>query len=70
MQHCTETRVEQNGTIILRDLPFHEGDKVLVVITAQPKNATPPPHHPLRGLPVEYRDPFDPVAEQDWEALS
>ncbi len=25
------------------------------------------PRYPLRGTPVEYRDPTEPVAEADWE---
>jgi hypothetical protein len=25
--------------------------------------------YPLRGTPVEYRDPTEPVAESEWEAL-
>ncbi len=25
--------------------------------------------YPLRGTPVDYRDPTEPVAESDWETL-
>jgi hypothetical protein len=70
MQHRIETRVENNGTIILQDLPFHAGDRVIVVITTRPQNSAQSAACPLRGLPVEYKNPFDPVAENDWEALS
>ncbi len=70
MQHRTETRVELDGTIILRDLPFHEGDRVVVVITTRPANNLPPATYSLRGLPVEYKHPFEPVAENDWDVLS
>lgn len=27
------------------------------------------PDHPLRGSVLRYDDPFEPVAESDWEAL-
>ncbi len=70
MQLRTETNVEFNGTIILRNLPFHEGDKVIVVITTHPQTVTGPPAYPLRGLPVKYINPFEPVAETDWGVLS
>lgn len=70
MQHRTETKIEPNGTIILRGLPFPEGDKVIVVITTRSSKNTPTTSYPLRGLPVEYKHPFEPVAENDWEALA
>ena len=70
MQHRTETSVEQIGTIILRGLPFHEGDKVTVIVITRPTSKSQLMPYPLRGLPVEYKHPFDPVAEGDWEALS
>lgn len=70
MQHRTETKVELDGTIILRGLPFHEGDKVIVVITTRPANSPEPSTYSLRGLPVEYKHPFEPVAENDWDVLS
>jgi hypothetical protein len=69
MQHRIETEVEQSGTIILHDLPFHEGEKVVVVITTQPAEAVQKNGYPLRGLAVEYKNPFDSVAEDDWSAM-
>ncbi len=68
MQHQIETRVEPTGTITLHNLPFHEGEKVLVVITPQPQSDENTAY-PLRGLPVCYENPFDAVAEDDWGAL-
>lgn len=69
MQHQIETEVEKSGTIILHDLPFHEGEKVMVVIT--PRLATPNNgnRYPLRGLKVEYKNPFDSVVEDEWSAM-
>jgi len=67
MQHRVETRVDQSGTIILHDLPFREGEKVVVVISTRPDE--PGAGYPLRGLSVEYKDPFDSVAENDWGAM-
>ncbi len=70
MQHRTETKIEPNGTIILRGLPFPEGDKVIVIITTRSSKSAQTTSYPLRGLPVEYKNPFEPVAENDWGALA
>ena len=70
MQHRTETKIEPNGTIILRGLPFPEGDKVIVVITTRSSKSPQTTSYSLRGLPVEYKNPFEPVAENDWGALA
>jgi hypothetical protein len=70
MQHRTETKVEPNGTIILHGLPFPEGDKVLVIITTQASKNSQTTNYSLRGLPVEYKNPFEPVAENEWGALA
>jgi len=68
MQHSIETKIEQDGTIILSGLPFHEGETVVVVITTRPIGTGGEKLYPLRGLTVEYKNPFDPVAENDWSA--
>lgn len=70
MQHRIETNVEPNGTIILQGLPFHAGEKVIVVVTTRPPHKPAPTPYPLRGLPVEYKQPYEPVAKNDWSALS
>jgi hypothetical protein len=70
MQHRTETKVESNGTIILRGLPFPEGDRVVVVITTHPSQDAQITNYPLRGLPVDYKNPSEPVAENEWGPLA
>jgi hypothetical protein len=63
-----ETIVQHDGTLTLRDLPLQAGEKVEVIIIVQSPPA--PTHHayPLRGTPVTYVDPTEPVAASDWEA--
>ena len=63
-----ETTCTENGVIILRDLPIHEGDSVEVVVIPRSSAASVEERYPLRGEPVEYIRPFEPVAESDWEA--
>lgn len=70
MQHRIETKIEPNGTIILRGLPFLEGDKVVVVISTPASKSSQAANYPLQGLPVEYKNPFEPVAENDWSAIA
>lgn len=70
MQHRIETRVEQEGVIVLNDLPFHKGETVEVVITARRTKLPGQSDYPLRGKPVKLINPFDAVAENDWSVLS
>lgn len=65
----TEARIEREGELRLSDLPFHTGDEVeVILLRREPAQARKNPY-PLRGLPIRYEDPTEPVAEDDWEAL-
>jgi hypothetical protein len=61
-----EATVSQSGTLTLADLP--PGQPVEVIVLVREAERTPAPSYPLRGLPVEYHDPTEPVAAGDWEA--
>lgn len=65
----TAATIEKEGELRLSDLPFHAGDEVEVILLRQqtPRRAANP--YPLRGLPIRYEDPTEPVAEDDWDAL-
>jgi len=69
MEHRIETSIGQDGIIVLRDLPFHEGEKVVVVITPRTTATDQMNLYPLRDLPVVYKNPFDSVAENEWSAI-
>jgi hypothetical protein len=68
MQHRIETQIPPDGRIILDDLPFEEGENVVVVVTKLPPEKPGEKSYPLRGLTAEYKRPFEPVAEDDWSA--
>ena len=68
-QHRVETSVAPNGTIVLQGLPFPVGETVEVVITAQSVKPIVADPYPLRGTVLEYVNPFEPIAETEWEAL-
>jgi len=63
-----ETTVQQDGSLVVRNLPLQAGEEVEVIILIRPLLA--PTHNPysLHGTPITYRDPTTSVAESDWEA--
>jgi hypothetical protein len=64
-----ETKLQQDGTLTLDHLPFQAGQAVEVIVVPLVKLAGTDNPYPLRGLPIHYERPTDPVAEEDWEAL-
>jgi hypothetical protein len=68
----TATKIEREGELRLRllDLPFHAGDEVEVILLRREPELPQKNPYPLRGLPIHYDDPTEPVAEDDWDVLS
>ncbi len=72
-----ETILSEDGALTLKDLPFHVGDAVEVIILERSSNQMekaedqPEPNlYPLRGTVLFYEDPFEPaVPVEDWEVL-
>ena len=76
--HKIETVLTEDGTLMLRGLPFQAGDAVEVIVlqgkTPQHKVAPKPQSdtnlYPLHDTqPYRYDDPTEPVALEDWEVL-
>lgn len=68
--HRIETKLTENGTLNLKDLPFQAGDEVEIIILESPKHPSESNLYPLRGTVIRYDDPFDPaVPLEDWEVL-
>lgn len=67
--HRIETTLTQNGTLTLDHLPFQAGETVEVLVLPNALLSSPQDRYSLRGTPVEYHEPTEPVAQQDWEAL-
>lgn len=65
-----ETIVQQDGSLTLRDLPLQAGEKVEVIVIVQSPAARSEHPYPLRGTPITYADPTEPVAESDWDAAA
>jgi hypothetical protein len=59
----------QDGQLTLDHLPFRAGETVeAVVLTGAPESPAQDCDF-LHGTVIKYFDPFDPVAEADWEVL-
>ncbi len=64
-----EKVIQSNGTIILENLPFDEGEIVEIVISKS-ESESEKSRYPLRGTTYKYENPFEPaVPSEDWEAL-
>ncbi len=64
-----ETTLEQDGMLMLNNLPFQAGEAVEVIILVRPPVSLGQKRYPLRGKPISYINPTEPVAETDWEAV-
>jgi hypothetical protein len=63
----TEAKIEREGELRLMDLPFQAGDEVEVILLRREPAEAGENRYPLRGLPIRYEDPTEPVAESDRE---
>jgi hypothetical protein len=66
--HRTETTLSEDGIITLRDIPFRRGEAVEVIVLALGVAVVNGSRYPLRGTPVTFQSPTQPVADGDWEA--
>lgn len=64
-----ETTITETGQLTLSNLPFQKGETIEVIILPHPAQLPRQNSYPLRGTPIVYIDPTEPVAESDWEAL-
>lgn len=64
-----EATVSHDGTVTIKGVPFRAGDKVEVIMRSREYGKECSELYPLRGKPIRYVDPFESVAEDDWEAL-
>ena len=64
-----EKKISPNGALQLDALPFHEGELVEVIVLAREEKPAQAAGSSLKGTVIEYINPTEPVAEEDWEAL-
>jgi hypothetical protein len=69
LAHRIETIIGQDRTLTLENLPFHSGEQVEVIILSRPQKEYGQNRYSLRGIPIQYTDPTEPVAQDDWEVM-
>lgn len=66
--HWRETTVGEHGELVLNGLPFEPGQPVEVLILSKTPGAATSVRS-LRDSVLEFREPLEPVAGEDWDAL-
>ena len=64
-----KTTVSDDGIIVIKRLPFQSGEKVEIIIRTQKLQQKQNNRYPLRGKAIRYIDPFESVAQEDWDAI-
>lgn len=68
--HKVAATLMEDGTLVLKGLPFHAGDTVEIIILEQskdePLNQQSLAQLPLQGTVLRYDEPFEPVADKDY----
>ncbi|MFV1965995.1 MAG: hypothetical protein ACC628_11265 [Pirellulaceae bacterium] len=67
--HRTKAIVSENGSLTIEKLPFPAGKPVEVVVFPAPHQSAAGERYPLRGTPIQFDDPTEPVGESDWDVL-
>ncbi len=62
-----ETTVSNDGTVVVKNVPFSPGEQVEVVVRSKESSHCDHDAYPLRGKPIRYVDPFEGVAQDAWE---
>ena len=65
----TAARIDRTGRLVVNDIPFQHGDEVEVIVVSRCTQHRCSGDTPLRGKPLRYDRPTDPVAVGEWEAL-
>jgi hypothetical protein len=65
--YLKEATIGEHGKLVLEDLPFEPGQPVDVLVISRSAPHTNEPS--LRNSVLEYHEPFEPVALEDWNAL-
>jgi len=66
--HRIKTTVQPDRSVTLEKLPFTAGQPVEVTVLPIQVPPAVKDRYPLRGMPIQYSDPTEPVAETEWEA--
>lgn len=63
--HRIKTTLTQDGTLTLDHLPFQAGEAVEVLIVPHAPAPQGANRYPLRGMPIRYEQPLEPVMGEE-----
>jgi len=61
-----EKKIDANGVLTIQGLPFQEGEEVEVIVLSNKPKKNVNPSTSLRGKVLEYKNPTEPVGQDDW----
>lgn len=64
-----ETIIPANGELQLKLLPFSPGEAVEIIVLLLDKAEPQKKLFPLANSVLKYEEPFEPVAEDDWNVF-
>ena len=67
LAHRIEATISHDRTLTLENLPFHSGDQVEIIILSRPRRISEQVGYSLRGSVIQYVEPMEPVAQDDWD---
>ncbi len=65
-----ETVLPPNGIVTLKHLPFRAGARIEIIVLARSNEAKSDNGYSLRGTDIQYLEPTEPVAQEDWAAAT
>jgi hypothetical protein len=68
--HRIEAILNQDGKLVLENLPFHAGDVVEVIVSKSDTKSNGDSRYSLRGTVIKYDEPLEPVGVDDWNNLT
>jgi hypothetical protein len=60
-QENEKNDLKENGALTIKNLPFHAGEKIEVIIIPRAKFKTDKKQYPFWGKPIKYLNPTDPI---------
>jgi hypothetical protein len=67
--HWRETIVGERGELVPEGIPFESGQVVEVLVVSKAAGLAAAAGRSLRNSGIEYREPLEPVAGEDWDAV-
>ncbi len=68
--HRIEAKLNQDGKLVLENLPFQAGDIVEVIVSKSDTKSNGDSRYSLRGTVIKYEAPLEPVGVEDWDNLT